>query len=478
MAAPSATVETRSIDMVPFAERHGKPIGQFTLWFGANAQITAIVDGALAVVFGADVFWAIFGLFVGNILGGIVMALHSAQGPKLGLPQMISSRAQFGVYGAIVPLVLVILMYVGFATTGTVLSGQAINLILGVDIPAVGIIIFGAITAVLAILGYRFIHALGRVATVLGLAGFLFLSIVIVAKYDVSQILFLKSFAWPTFLTSVALGAGWQMTFGPYVADYSRYLPQQTSERKTFWFTFAGSVGGAQWAMTIGALAGGLSAAGLGGDFLSNQVGYMGDLAGGGLLALAIYLMIVTGKLTVNCLNAYGSFMCSVTISTAISGRESVAKVTRIFFILLVIAASVFLALFASSDFLNLFKNFVLMLLMVFTPWSVINLIDYYKVSRHRLDIPALYDPSGRYGKWNVPALVSYALGVLSQIPFLAQTLYTGPITHWLGGADISWIVGILITGLVYYPWAVATSKAPAQTIYPSQASETQQATS
>jgi len=253
------------------------------------------------------------------------MALHSAQGPKLGLPQMISSRAQFGVYGAIIPLVLVILMYVGFATTGTVLSGQAINLILGVDIPAVGIIIFGAITAVLAILGYRFIHALGRVATVLGLAGFLFLSIVIVAKYDVSQILFLKSFAWPTFLTSVALGACWQMTFGPYVADYSRYLPQQTSERKTFWFTFAGSVGGAQWAMTIGALAGGLSAAGLGGDFLSNQVGYMGDLAGGGLLALAIYLMIVTGKLTVNCLNAYGSFMCSVTISTAISGRERVA---------------------------------------------------------------------------------------------------------------------------------------------------------
>ena len=478
MAAPSATVETRSIDMVPFAERHGKPIGQFTLWFGANSQITAIVDGALAVVFGADVFWAIIGLFVGNILGGVVMALHSAQGPKLGLPQMISSRAQFGVYGAIIPLVLVILMYIGFATTGTVLSGQAINLILGVDIPAVGIIIFGAITAIVAILGYRFIHALGRVATVLGLAGFLFLSIVIVTKYDVSQILFLKSFAWPTFLTSVALGAGWQMTFGPYVADYSRYLPQQTSERKTFWFTFAGSVGGAQWAMTIGALAGGLSAAGLGGDFLSNQVGYMGDLAGGGLLALAIYLMIVTGKLTVNCLNAYGSFMCSVTISTAISGRESVAKLTRIFFILLVIAASVFLALFASNDFLNLFKNFVLMLLMVFTPWSVINLIDYYKVSRHRLDIPALYDPSGRYGKWNVPALVSYAVGVLSQIPFLAQALYTGPITHWLGGADISWIVGILITGLVYYPWAVATSKAPAQTIYPLQASETQEATS
>ncbi|MDT9170991.1 cytosine permease, partial [Escherichia coli] len=79
--------------------------------------ITAIVDGALAVVFGADALCAIIGLLIGNVIGGIVMALHSAQGPQLGLPQMISSRAQFGIIGAIIPLVLVVLMYIGFAST-------------------------------------------------------------------------------------------------------------------------------------------------------------------------------------------------------------------------------------------------------------------------------------------------------------------------------------------------------------------------
>ena len=468
-AATSSAVEARSIEMIPPGERHGHPKSQFTLWFGANAQITAIVDGALAVVFGADAFWAIIGLLVGNVLGGIVMALHSAQGPKLGLPQMISSRAQFGVYGAVIPLVLVILMSVGFASTGTVLSGQAINLILGVNVPAVGILIFGAATALLAILGYKYIHALGRIATVLGLAGFLYLTFAVLTKYDIGQIMFLKGFEWPTFLTAIALGAGWQLTFGPYVADYSRYLPQDTSERRTFWYTFAGSVGGAQWAMTIGALAGGLSAAHLGGDFLKNQVGYMGDLAGGGLIAVFIYLMIVSGKLTVNCLNAYGAFMCSVTIGTAVNRRDTVSRTARIAFILVVIGASVLIALFASKDFLNLFKNFVLMLLMVFTPWSVINLVDYYKVSRDRLDIPALYNPNGRYGRWNAAALVSYGIGVVVQVPFLAQALYTGPVTHWLGGADISWIVGIVVTMLVYYPWAKATNRAPLETIYPSE---------
>ncbi|WP_415857025.1 purine-cytosine permease family protein [Sinomonas sp. G460-2] len=322
----ASAIETRSIDRVPPSERHGRPWDQFTLWFGANAQITAIVDGALAVVFGADAFWAIVGLLVGNVLGGTVMALHSAQGPKLGLPQMISSRAQFGVLGAVIPLVFVILMYVGFAATGTVLSGEAINLIIGTDNRAVGIVIFGAATAVLAILGYRYIHALGRVATVLGLLGFAYLSVSIFTRFDVSHAIFVKPFELSTFLIAVSVAAGWQLTFGPYVADYSRYLPQETSKRRTFWYTFAGSTIGAQCAMTIGALAGGLSAAGLGGSFLKNQVGYMGDLGGGGLLALAIYVMIVTGKLTVNCLNAYGSFMCSVTISTAFTRRTKPAS--------------------------------------------------------------------------------------------------------------------------------------------------------
>jgi len=177
--------------------------------------------------------------------------------------------------------------------------------------------------------------------------------------------------------------------------------------------------------------------------------------------------VIVTGKLRVNCLTAYGSFMWGVTPSTTVNRRDTVSKAVRITFIIAVITASVLIALFASKDFLNLFKNFVLLLLMVFTPWSVINLVDYYKISRDRLDIPALYNPDGRYGRWNVAALVSYGIGVVIQVPFLAQALYTGPVTRLLGGADISWLVGIVVTLAVYYPWAKATNRAPAQSIYP-----------
>lgn len=51
-------VERRSIDVVPDDERHGTAFSQFTLWLGANLQITAVVTGALAVVFGGDVVWS------------------------------------------------------------------------------------------------------------------------------------------------------------------------------------------------------------------------------------------------------------------------------------------------------------------------------------------------------------------------------------------------------------------------------------
>ena len=142
---PSAKplIERRSIDYIPEAERHGRLYSQFTLWLGANLQITAIVTGALAVVLGGDVFWSLIGLFIGQLFGGAVMALHAAQGPKLGLPQMISSRVQFGVYGAAIPIALVCLMYLGFTATGTVLSGQAIGQLLSVSDSA-GILIFAA----------------------------------------------------------------------------------------------------------------------------------------------------------------------------------------------------------------------------------------------------------------------------------------------------------------------------------------------
>ncbi|MFF4827765.1 purine-cytosine permease family protein [Streptomyces sp. NPDC001312] len=464
---PTGLVERRTIDVVPESERHGRPFNQFTLWFGAYMQITAVVNGALAVAFGADLLWGIIGLLIGNLLGGIVMALHSAQGPRLGLPQMISSRAQFGVLGAVLPLVMVIVMYLGFAATGTVLAGQAVNEIVHTSARPVGIIVFGALTALVAVLGYRYIHAMGRVTTVLGGIGFAYLAFRLVTTTGhLSSLLGAKPFNAATFLLAISLGAGWQLTYGPYVADYSRYLPRTTSPRTTFHCTLWGSVLGSQWSGSFGALLAALPAA-AGQGFLDSQIGFLGHLGGSGAVALLIYLVIVVGKLTVNTLNAYGGFMSILTTVSAFTSERRISSRVRTLYITSFLALSVLVALLASHDFLSNFKNFVLTLLMVFTPWSAINLVDYYLVAKERVDIPALYDPDGRYGRWNPVALGCYAAGIVTQIPFLAQTLYTGPMTKMLGGADISWIVGLVVTAALYYPLSRSRSRAPEQMIYP-----------
>lgn len=437
-------LETRTIDRIPERERHGSARDQFTLWFGANLQITAVVDGALAVLFGAEALTAIIGLALGNILGGIFMALHSAQGPRLGLPQMISSRAQFGVKGATLPLLLVVVMYLGFAATGTVLSGQAINLLLGVENPAVGMIVFGLLTVLIALIGYDVIHVMGRLATVISIFGFGYLAYQLFQQYDVSTAFGQKPVTIASFLLSVALSASWQLTFAPYVADYSRYLPSNTPRSQAFFYTFFGSTIGAQLAMTFGVLV-----AALGAKFISNQVGFMGNLAGHG--ALLVYVVIVSGKLAVNCLNAYGGFMAILTTLTSFNNQTRVSPRARAFYIVRFVCVSLLLALLASSNFLSAFKNFVLLLLAVFVPWSAVNLIDYYLISKEKVDVPALYDSEGRYGAYNWTAIGCYVLGVVVQIPFLNQPLYEGPIAVMLNGADISWIVGLIVTGASYY---------------------------
>ena len=136
------------------------------------------------------------------------MALHSAQGPALGLPQMISSRAQFGVYGAALPLFLVLLLYFGFAATGTVLAGQAINNAFGVQPRWIGILVFAALTAIIAMFGYDLIHKLGKVSSTVGLLGLLYIAVRLFQVNSFGSQLTDVHFSAVPFLLSIALAAG------------------------------------------------------------------------------------------------------------------------------------------------------------------------------------------------------------------------------------------------------------------------------
>ncbi len=125
---------------------------------------------------------------------------------------MIQSRAQFGVRGAVVPLLLVIVMYVGFFASGSVLAGQAVGELTHTN-DTTGIVVFAAVTAVTATLGYRVIHALGRIASTVCALAFVYLAVRLLDRADVSALLHDAHFSLPVFLLAVSLSASWQLAF-------------------------------------------------------------------------------------------------------------------------------------------------------------------------------------------------------------------------------------------------------------------------
>src|SRR5580700_6978467 len=156
----AARLEINTIQPIALDQRHGTAADLFTVWFGSNLMLLTIVTGGLAVtVFALPFVWAVIGLAIGNLAGAVFMALHAAQGPTLGVPQMIQTRGQFGSLGSLLVVGIVIAMYVGFLASNLVLGGEALTSIAPSLSATPGIALVGGISVVAAIWGYDLIHA-------------------------------------------------------------------------------------------------------------------------------------------------------------------------------------------------------------------------------------------------------------------------------------------------------------------------------
>src|SRR5438309_571156 len=89
------------------------------------------------------------------------MAFHASQGPTLGLPQMIQSRAQFGYRGVVVALFATLFTYMAFNVADQVLMSEGLNGAFGWNADLVAIVTaIGA--ALLAIYGHDWVHRVFR----------------------------------------------------------------------------------------------------------------------------------------------------------------------------------------------------------------------------------------------------------------------------------------------------------------------------
>ena len=77
--------------------------------------------------------------------------------------------------------------------------------------------------------------------------------------------------------------------------------------------------------------------------------------------------------------------------------------------------------------------------------------MDFYLVRKGQYVLAAIYDRKGRYRGVDWRAMTAYAIGVLSEIPFMSTPVFTGWLVEPLGGGNISWLVGVLFAGGSYY---------------------------
>lgn len=447
-ARPWVRIESRVTDYVPISERHGHPRVLFPMWFAINIAVIAMVLGSTGIFTGLSLAWTGVAIVVGNALGAVFMALHSVQGPRIGMPQMIQSRAQFGVRGAAIPLILIVLMYIGYASANTVVAAQAISAVSPLPV-ALAIVLTMIVTTLVVVVGYDLIHKVQTFLTVVSGVFFVIVTVYVINTGLPGGAFSFGGFKVAPFITMAAIAGTWQLTYAPYVADYSRYLPRYTKASQTFLYTYIGTAVGAIWLMLLGA-----AVAVSFPKFFDNTTEGLVAVMGSGWTAV-IFANIILGITLGNAVNLYG---CFITTSTIISTWANITFTmkTRIAIIAACSIGVCVIGVLGYGNFVDNFSNFVNFLAYFIFPWTSINLADYFFVRRGRYRVAAFFDRQAEYGTYNLRALIPYIITVTLEIPFINTTIYQGYIAQRYG-IDIAWIIAIFLPGLLY--WATMRNK-------------------
>jgi len=258
-------------------------------------------------------------------------------------------------------------------------------------------------------------------------------------------------FNWAGFLGAISTGALWQIAYAPYVSDYSRYMPRDTGARPAFWASYWGCTLGSLLPMILGAMVGIAAPKG-------NLVAGLAMLVHG--IAPLVLIVFSVGIAAANAMNLYCGALSTLTLGQTLIPSWSPGRRARTIVSLVLFGVALATALLGKASFLVNYEGFILLLLYVLVPWTAINLVDYYLLRHGEYDVASFLRPDGGiYGRVNAAAVTCYVLGILVQLPFVASPLYTGPIARSIGGIDLSWMVGLVITSPAYY-WLAKRSQA------------------
>jgi nucleobase:cation symporter-1, NCS1 family len=440
------SVEQHGVDLIPDAERHGKPLDLFWVWLGANVIFTYIIDGAIILGFGLSFWPAVAAIVIGNLFL-LLVGIGAISGPRTGTATLLISRSAFGVLGNIPAALLSWITVVGWEAVNLVIATFALyQLAIEIHLPsgnatkAICLVLIMVVTFVVAAWGHQTIVVMQKWFSValgvgtLVLAGFVFpkmhlhfAAAPLAAKTPFSS--------WLLALLIIAAGA---FSWVNYPADYSRYLRRQTKARPVIVWTTLGCFIPAVFITLVGLAAGTATN-------MTDQVAGIQKLVPTwfGTLYLAI---IVGGGITNNFLNTYSSGLSLLSIGIKIP------RVRSIIFDAVIGGGMAVYAVFI-YNFTNSFIEFLSLMVIWIAPWCGIYLTDMF-MRRVRYNAPALFERDGTYWYsrgWNWRAIGAFALGIGAALLFANAPLYQGPLIGVIGNGDISIYVGFVVSAVSYY---------------------------
>lgn len=463
---PGSRIETHGIDVIAEHERKGRPRDMFWPWAGSNMTILGVSTGAILWGLGLNLWQALGVSTVGVVLSMLVIGVESLSGQKGSAPTLVLSRAAFGVRGNGFSGVVGYLLMVGWETVGcsmAVLASRTVLARFGIHSFWTDLLVFGFIVLVgvsLAIYGFDAImRAQKWIATSMLVMILLFMGLTwhhldfhaMTQRHPGTLAGVVGGFV--TVLS--AFGIGWA-TAG---ADYSRYLPRDSSRAgNVFWTTFGGTVPIAllvSYGVLLAASNGELAT-----SVANDPVGALTGMLPTWFL-VPFLVVLVIGLMAGIPMDIYSSGLTLLAMGLPMR-RWQAALVDGVMMTL----GAIYVIWFA-PNFLDPFEAFLYTLGVALSAWTGIYIADMCLRWRVGYDEHRLYDSSDAgYGRVVWPALlialVSTVVGlglVTSELSWLTwEGFLLGPLG--LGGRDGSWapaslgvLVALALSAVLYVAW-------------------------
>ncbi|GAA1796646.1 cytosine permease [Agromyces neolithicus] len=449
-------VERHGIDVIPAAERHGRPRELFWVWMSANVIYLYFVLGGVLMLLGLSIWEALAITVVGNLWWAAVGWL-AVSGPASGTPSVAIMRAMFGVRGNRVfgggLGVAIGLFYEIINIAVATLAANALLGMLGVPLPAGAewavLVVVAALSFVLSVYGHATILKLSPFFSAALAVAFVVLAVFVLGAADFTYTPAPMPVGdhWAMVLLGYAIVAAGPLSWGTG-ADYARYLPAATSKRAVIWWT---ALGGFIPAVLIGGLG---VIAGTAIDMTDPQL-TIGEIVPGWFTPIFLAI-VVLGSITNNVLVAYSTGLYAQGLGFRVS-RAVTVVVTGV-----IATAAAGWFVYIAPSFLDTLNASLELSVTVLGPLVAVYAVDIV-LRRNRYDGVALSDerrasPFWYSGGWFWPGTIAMVVATTVAVLMANTTLYVGPIATALGGADLSAFAGPILAGAIYAALWLTTS--------------------